>query len=281
MLKLMERLNSKDYYFSDISFEMLKWDSVDLDAIFKTQRIYPNRSDFRYFEEVLELGFENGKLIRAGEYLEGEKYMLEILEADEFISEPEESEIRILFYLLENKTGSNHLFGDQSSYLELPVDQGKYTVNYLGKISREVIDWLPFKEIELFSPEYLKGVLYIDYSNPNKPKYINEEVIEKVNFPFNDQAFRIKTFRKEPVEISSNKEEFQGVYGTIGVPEWIQQPQIPRCPKTNKVMKYLIGIDDYYLETERDEGVISDYEPAIYVFMEPDTRIVGIVLQTT
>ena len=170
----------------------------------------------------------------------------------------------------------------KSKELTIPERSEKYTVNYYGRVNRRVINWLPFEEIELFSPEYLRGVLFIDYKDPLHPKYLNEEVIEKVDYPDKDQEFSIKYFCEMSYRLSDhrNEEKDEGVLGSTGIPEWIQQPQIPRCPETNRIMKFMIQIDRHHEWYPSDEGNY-DYEPAVIIFMDPESKIVGVVLQTT
>lgn len=268
------------YFLSSIDFDRLKWESTDLESIFATQRLSPDISEREKFAEILELRFQGDELIEVFEHLEGQIYPVELSPSDKQLGIPKAGEIHLHHYLISEKTGSDKLFGQKSGSLQFPSTAEKYTVNYFGTITRSIISWLPFKEIELFSPEYLRGILFIDYKNPSKPRYLNEEVIEKINFPDKDQDFTIKYFEEMPFRLSSQHQEDEGVLGCIGMPEWIQQQQIPRCPETNRVMKFMLEIDRYHEWYPEGEGNY-DYEPAVIVFMEPISKIVGIVLQTT
>ncbi len=277
----MEFQGMEEYYFAGLSFDVLGWESIDEEAVYKTQRIAPSINKIEDFIEVLELRFEGDKLVGVTEYVEGRGYPVDDLNNGKILERPEESPIQTRKYLYEAKEGLSHLFGEKSTGFNIPEDEAKYSVNYFGNITSGLIEWLPYPEIELFCPEFLMGILYVDYNDPLKPKYLNPEVIEKVNFPDKDQEFAIKTFVKEPYIVDTKFDEFEGCFGYLGVPLWLQHFQIPRCPITGNVMKFMIEIEGSNLSYGRNlEGKYS-YDPAVYFFMEPDSKIIGIVLQTT
>mgnify|MGYP001626680375 FL=1 len=98
---------------------------------------------------------------------------------------------------------------------------------------------LPF-DINLICPIFLDiDKVWVDYSNPNQPLVINKEEIDTTSTAYKslkkDSFIKYNTthFRMDYTE------EFPYVFGHAGIPEWIQYPDIPRCPKTKETMKFL------------------------------------------
>jgi hypothetical protein len=82
--------------------------------------------------------------------------------------------------------------------------------------------------------------------------------------------------------------------GAAGVPKWIQHPDIPRCPNTNKTMKFLCQLQGKGVTanrtnvTPKDEYYRSYYEELnfwgdgdLFVFFEPESKIACYFIQNT
>lgn len=256
----------KKYFLGGISFQDLEWANVDKEAIFKTQ-LMPNEDVGKdFFEEILELQYLENKLIGVVDHLQGTAYPVDLTEKIIELNFPKNLSPKH-FYSLNKSKDANYdlkLFGSKPNDFHIPTDNKNYTVNYLGTVPRTVIDWLPLEKIDLFAPEFLVGTLFIDYSNPHKPTYLNEEVIQKINYPNPEKGFTIKYFKEEFLSVLEPNGDSNSI-GNIGIPDWIQHPDIPRCPKSGRIMRFMLSIDFY--------------EPRIFVFMEPTTNIVGVLLQ--
>ena len=266
----------KNYYLGGIGFYQLEFEDIDLEAIFRSQLINLDDFEKEVFEEIVELEYEGSQLVKAVDHIQGIKYPATI-EKEIQHCHFEDLEINRCFYLVRGvdpRKGFN-LFGEPSKDFCIPKDDEDYTVNFYGKLTKKTISWLPFEDIELFAPEFLTGTLYIDYSNRKAPKYLNQEVIQKKNYPEQGKGFTIRTFEEEPIANSRSLVESQ-VIGHTGVPYWIQNPEIPRCPKSGKVMRFMLELDSYSSSIQTNQ---YNYEPRVYIFMEPSTNILGILLQ--
>ena len=183
--------------------------------------------------------------------------------------------------LYPSETGSIQLNGDIPKTFSIPESEEKYTINYLGNITRETIKWLPFETMNLFCPEFVVGTLFIDYSNPKKPKFINEEVIQKVNFPDKSSPFQIRTYKE--VRLSLKDYDLEDSFGRVGKPDWLQHDDTPVSPITNKKMTFLIQLDFDPLSHPyeyKDESYFN-YPPWVYFFIEPETKLVAVILQSS
>ena len=272
------QMNLEKYVLASVTSYELAFDDLDKEAVIMTQLI--DEEDIKNFYTAVTLEFFGGKLIRITNLcLDDED---EEVDVASFINKIKsiDGESKKHAFLAADPKGEFELLGDKGGMLELPID-GDYTINYFGKISKELIDWIPYNEIELFSPEFLKGILFIDYSDPLNPKYINEEVIEKVNYPDSKKGYYIQQYRSKLFSSKPRIRDGAESYGNLGVPEWVQNCEIPRCPKTNRVMKFLIQIgkyNDHYPNIENDD---YQYVPDVYFFFEPQSKTMAIVLQTT
>lgn len=258
--------DSKKYYLGGINFQDLEWADVDKEAIFKTQLLPYEDIGKDFFEEILELQYLDNKLIRAIDHLQGTAYPIDLTEKSIELNFPKNISPKHYYTLYKSKDANYDfkLFGSKPDNFYIPTENKNYTVNYVGTVSKTVIDWLPLEKIDLFAPEFLVGTLFIDYSNPHKPKYLNEEVIQKANYPNPEKGFTIKYFKEEFLSVLESN-VISDTIGNLGIPHWIQHPDIPRCPKSGRIMRFMLSIDFY--------------EPCMLVFMEPTTSIVGILLQ--
>lgn len=97
--------------------------------------------------------------------------------------------------------------------------------------------------------------------------------------------------------IKTEKEtDFAGI-GHTAVPNWIQYPDIPTCPKSNKTMKLLCqltydGVDDIKTKLTNvkpeDEWYKQYFENMnfwgdgdLYIFFEPESKVMCFIIQHT
>lgn len=84
-------------------------------------------------------------------------------------------------------------------------------------------------------------------------------------------------------------------YGITGLPFWIQYPEIPRCPVSGRLMRFVCHLNSC-LSIKIVQSTLSfttkyakDYcydlrfwgSGTLYIFMEPETKIVGFLIQDT
>ena len=181
-------------------------------------------------------------------------------------------------YYVASESGSFKLFGPKPSSFQIPKDDAFYTLQYIAELSKKDFPILPFKKLSIFCPEFLKGTLFIDYSNPNKPAYLNDEVIQKVNFPA-ENNFILKEYK--PISLERKElESIQYAHAKSGNPEWLQYADVPKSPLTSKSMDFLIQFNfDPYEFNELASSEYIDYPPYMYVFIEPSTKLIAILLQ--
>lgn len=201
-------------------------------------------------------------------------------------------------YSLElSKTGLNYLGGEPTNNFEMPPSQCIGSFQYLGLISHQdtAFNWLPF-DLHLVCPIYLDiDKVWLDYSNPLKPVIINKEEIDNVGSGYDDlkdDSFVI--FEKK--NFQSNKiKHLEYDIGLSGIPNWIQYPEIPFCPKSGKPMKFLLQLGDYagvkVLKTNvnpEDDWYKTYFEEMnfwgdgdLFVFFEPETKIACYFIQNT
>lgn len=281
-VKLMPRSRPEKLFLLSTSPEELDFPNDYVELLFAYQRIDENHLHPRHFEEALELHFKEDKLDGLIYWLTGFRNEIAITEIERK-SFPTLAPIRHQRYLVPNELGDHVLGGDVPVGLKMPIFQEAFTIYYLGHVGVTDFPVLPFRNLHLFVPELLTNVLFVDYKNPNQPVVYNEEVIDKVNVPDRAQPFTIHTFdpiRFSVVDISNEQAGFE--LGISGVPNWLQQIEIPKCPKSGRHMQFLLQID-----TQHDDypSVAEKYyvylTPTLYVFIEPETKMVAYLYQTT
>ena len=242
----------------------------------------------------IELVFENDKLVKAFDYEEGNKKDRE-LKSDEIGLEYKEYEENRILQLVENNKGLHQLGGEIPVDFELPENNCVVPFQYLGFIDNQDknFNWVPFM-VNLTCPIYLNiGNVFLDYSNPNKPTIINREEVEKADTSYEDDLNQNSEIVFNEMKFSFvEEEEFSGT-GHSGLPNWIQYPDIPMCPKSGKRMKLLCqlngGVTAKRTNVEpKDEWYRHYYEELnfwgdgdLFVFFEPTSKVACYFIQNT
>lgn len=242
----------------------------------------------------IELVFENDKLVKAFDYEEGNKKERE-LKVDEIGLEFKEFEENKILQLIEDDDGLHQLGGEIPNGFQLPENNCIVPFQYLGFIDNQDknFTWLPFK-LNLTCPIYLNiGNLFLDYSIPNKPTIINREEVENA-----DTSYEVDLNQTSEIVFNEMRfsfvedEEFSGI-GHSGLPNWIQYPDIPMCPKSGKRMKFLCqlngGVTAKRTNVEpKDEWYRHYYEELnfwgdgdLFVFFEPTSKVACYFIQNT
>lgn len=242
----------------------------------------------------IELVFENDKLVKAFDYEEGNKKERE-LKVDEIGLEFKEFEENKILQLVEDDDGLHQLGGEIPNDFQLPENNCIVPFQYLGFIDNQDknFTWLPFK-LNLTCPIYLNiGNLFLDYSIPNKPTIINREEVENADTSYEDDLNQTSEIVFNEMKFSFvEDEEFSGI-GHSGLPNWIQYPDIPMCPKSGKRMKFLCqlngGVTAKRTNVEpKDEWYRHYYEELnfwgdgdLFVFFEPTSKVACYFIQNT
>lgn len=152
------------------------------------------------------------------------------------------------------------------------------------------------KKINLIYPIFaIIDLLFIDYSNPNKPTIFNDNKDIVLDYIFgtisdNQELIFEKIFLEQT---SQNKNILQDDL-ISGIPIWTQEPIIPLSPVTKKPMKFLCQIKtntevrtkantiktqyDYF---ENDNKYLNFGAGSLYVFHEEETNLVCLFTQVT
>lgn len=202
-----------------------------------------------------------------------------------------------VFAFINDTRGRHQLGGELPSDFRMPSPALAVPFQYLGYIdpADEAFAWLPFR-LQLICPVFLNiGQVFIDYTNPDKPVLLNESELAEADSSYEELnagtriVFEAVKFSAVPLA-----ERSRGL-GHTGVPDWIQFPDIPRCPKTNKVMRFVcqldsdagVGVKESNI-TPSSPFMASYFEEMnfwgdgnLYVFFEPSSRIACYFIQNT
>jgi len=181
---------------------------------------------------------------------------------------------------------------------ELPV-----SCQYIGQISNidPAFSWLPMPVLNLAYPLFASfGPMFMSYEQPDAPVILD---IDFYDHPFKcvtrDSVivyeklhWNVASLRTDP---NFGPEMLVGGFGWTGVPFWIQHPEWPRCPISGNLMKFVVSMDSTKAKAiekhhlSQEDANIVHYldtlnfwlEGALYVFMEPETKVVCMLIQNT
>jgi hypothetical protein len=202
-----------------------------------------------------------------------------------------------LLELTPNPKGLHQLGGEQPADFQLPAHQLVVPFQYLGYLSAAdpALNWLPFN-LHLTCPIYLNFLeLFVDYTDPQRPVLLQQEALANTDTSFpNDLTpdseiiFAAQRFDFTPVEALRLQETSQA-----GVPNWIQHPNIPRCPKTGKHLQFVCQLYDGPTTLRSNVQPSQDsHRPyfdrlnfwgdgALFVFFEPTSKVACYYIQNT
>lgn len=205
--------------------------------------------------------------------------------------------INKVFNFQKTENGENWIGGNIPSDFSIPTNNCPGSFQYLGKLSKESIafGWLPF-DLNLICPIYLDlDKIWLDYSEPNSPQILNLDEVNSLSTAYDDlisdsfiEYKKIRFTTKEDIAIG------YGI-GFSGIPNWIQSSDIPKCPKTQKTMRFLCQlqssdeiktkatnikpVDEWYVQYFEKLNFWGDGD--LYVFFEPESKIACYMIQNT
>ncbi len=242
---------------------------------------------------AIELIFENDKLVKTVRFEEGEA--LDSADVSRFMNftyfECPPNHIRVLEFTDE---GVHSLGGEVPPNFVLPVSNAPVPFQYLGCIRNidPAFKWIP-SDLHLVCPIFLNfSKCFIDYADPNKPIVINTAELEQCDSSFDEL--------NQQTEIVYEKASFEFIEadyftndGHAGIPEWVQYPEIPHCPRSNKRMKFVCqltgGVSAVRTNVIPNHKEFSPYfeklnfwgDGILYVFFEPDSKTTCYLIQNT
>ncbi|MCT8335856.1 hypothetical protein NUH30_19370 [Leptospira sp. 85282-16] len=203
---------------------------------------------------------------------------------------------RRLFYLQKDNEGNHSIGGRKPDEFILPNDANVKFI-YLGTLdgSDEYFTWLGIEKLNLCYPIF-EGFfeLYLDYTEPNRPKLLNPEEINENRIELDSTGFEKlyyteTKFKKVNNVNMDNLQAKPENFLLCGVPLWYQYPEIPTCPKTGKLMNYVTTLNsDREINLEnRDEIENPPYEKYLifgdygnlFIFYQPDSKILYLKMQ--
>lgn len=244
----------------------------------------------------IELVFENKKLVHIYEYDEGLKSEREIEPSEQGFQFVDILQHRI-FQLQAAPESQSYIGGEAPSELKIPSFDFNAPFQYLGLFSNkeEVFSWLPF-DLHLIAPLYSNfDKLYIDYTDPMKPIVLNEDELQRGGSSYEDLKPNSEiVFSKVSIKGVASFDYGDGV-GHTGVPNWIQYPDIPACPKSKRTMRFLCQLhDENGVSVQRTtvtpkEEFYQRYfsrlnfwgDGDLYIFFEPDSKVACLLIQHT
>lgn len=251
-----------------------------------------NKQTFEFASVGLELVYQDKRLLKVNEYNDGIRVERELNE-DEIGLQYSDYEENIILNVFQTIEGLHQLGGEIPHDFHLPDHNCTTSFQYLGFINNldKNFDWLPFK-LHLICPIYLNiGNVFLDYTNPLKPSIINRQEVEAADTdddlnPNSEIVFNEMKF--------SFIEDFEfGMGGHSGIPNWIQNPDIPICPKTGKRMTFLCQLNggvtvkrtnvvaksDMYQNYFKEMNFWGDGD--LFVFFETTSKVACYFIQHT
>ena len=292
-----EKKYSKEQYFLDNDFE---FKNNDIDCQYFCELSCIDEKTAETTLAYVKLSFDDSlKLIRKERFFEGKLGEVCKLTEEEKKYTYLETPINKVGHLTNDKNGINQFGGNPPKELEIPMLDGT-TVSYIGTISKneKTFPWLE-NDLHLIAPTFYNydEPIFVDYSNPILPKFINKEIIEENDFCDKEAMLNINPI----VSYSEHRYNFEttniNAYidkptcGYFGVPGWDHQPILPYCPKTGHKMKLLFythGIHESKLLSEVPEEINQGSEEDLFfgggsfhVFYCPESKVICYFAQYT
>lgn len=203
---------------------------------------------------------------------------------------------------IRNENGLHQIGGEIPKDLKIPENKFISNFQYLGFLNNESDDfnWLPFK-LNLICPIYLDiDLVYLDYSNHLEPKIIHPKNTNEITSAFDIidinsrivyEATKVTTTEFNGVD---KDEIFEGI-GILGKPYWEQEQEVPICPISKRKMQFVCQLGSFGEIKTKYTNVVSkdpfeqEYfnkmnfwcDGNLYVYIEPETKIVCYFIQNT
>lgn len=243
----------------------------------------------------IELVFEDNQLVRAWNFVDGERDSIKRLDSDELGLALPDFPPNKIGVLSENPKGKHQLGGEIPAEFNLPDNDCLIPFQYLGFISKEDpnFNWLPFT-LHLTAPIFLNmEQVFLDYSESAKPVIINKEEVEATDTSYEDDLNKDSEIVFQPTPFNFKHDTEFSSSGNAGIPNWIQYPTIPMCPKSGKRMKFVCQLNggiptlrkNVVSEDEWNERYYSEMnfwgDGDLFVFFEPSSKVACYFIQNT
>jgi len=145
--------------------------------------------------------------------------------------------------ILKSEIGRSHIGGKLPDDFTLPTLTNGEEVHYLGKFSTKdsVFNWLPF-DLHLIHPLKMSfNQIFYDYSDHLRPKIIDEQQIKIYQI---DNSYELSVGYTLPrTNLKFIERGLDGIsLGEVGIP-MVEKPYLlPKCPKSEQIMKFVGSI---------------------------------------
>ena len=298
------RSQNDTWYFTEYSIRFDGSDSCERSLQTQAVTAEGARTLEKAGEYVMRVHFENDQLTRVEEYY-GVEWSDRELDPDEQDFRYRPIPVHPVFQLEYRAKGVHQLGGNCPDHFAMPHHPDlPVSIQYIGRISQSDprFKWIPFDDLHLVYPLFAgMGPLFLDYSNPLEPVILND--FQSVHHTFKCVTpdtyieFERKNFGGRPIALDTGYDiiTLESGIGWGGVANWIQHPDIPRCPKSGNVMKFLAQFETTDLKTVKKVNVgpedpqIQCYldtlnfwcDGDLYIFLEPESKIVCLLIQNT
>jgi hypothetical protein len=205
---------------------------------------------------------------------------------------------KIQYEILRDENGLHQIGGEVPADFTVPENEFIAGFQYLGYLdnSDPLFSWLPFK-LHLIHPIYTNDYfVYLDYSDPTSPKIIAPKNTAASTSAFDEidkdsiiifEGVKVRLEQKEEID------EFESI-GICGEPTWLQEAEIPSCPKSGKAMKFVCQLGSFgeikatYSNVEPEEDTEMYFQNLnfwcdgnLYIFIDPASKTVCYTMQNT
>jgi hypothetical protein len=267
----------------------------ELKKILLTQGI--DKNGFEFFKSVqtaTEIFIKNNSIVKVEKHSECDKESEKIKTRLPITDWTD----RELFFLTKDQNGMHKIGGDCPTDFKLPNhDKLKTPFIYIGSIDTtdKRFNWINLPRLDIAYPIYECNFgVFLDYSNPQNPEIINPDTfkdswfddsikgVDKVKFK--EHKYSVKT-QIDSLDFKNNQDSNL----LCGVPLWFQAPDIPTCPKTREVMRFVCTINsDSSIAIKDKDGIenlpfgdyliFGDYGN-LFVFFHPDSKVMYLNIQ--
>jgi hypothetical protein len=201
-----------------------------------------------------------------------------------------------VFFLVKCEQGPHTIGGEKPRVLQMPTHPSlKTPFQYIGCIdgSDPYFTWLGVPQLHIIFPVYECNYgIYLDWTNPFAPMILNPQTFDpawdiKVAESMSYEPVHYCTTQEIDVEFFENNSDDKLL---CGVPIWYQAPDIPVCPRTGEVLKYVCTINsDHQIKIKQqyqienlpclvDHLCFGDHG-WLFVFYHPGSKIMHVQSQ--
>jgi len=257
----------------DEYFDILKTHSVSKETALK-------------FDEFRELIFKDEKLTKMFDYENQEKHNRILLKNEKNLTFRKFKE-HTFSNIIPSENGINQLGGTPPPEISF-INNSNVKFQYLGFISprNKYLDYLT-SPLHLFVPVYTDFTkFYLDYSKENVISILDiDDELEEIEYLYEELEENAENVIYKTLKFNFQESDELGEIGHSGIPLWVQYPEIPKCPKTNETMNFIVQLNSGPEITSSPENFSEENlefgggNGNLYVFYSPKSNIACYLFQ--